>query len=239
MPRHSRFRVAGVPLHVRQRGNNKAACFFEPEHREVFLGMLGELAREHECSVHAYVLMTNHIHLLLTPATADSASLMMKHLGQRYTQYINRTRSRIGSLWEGRFRSNIVDSEMYVMTCYRYVELNPVRAGMVQRPEQYPWSSFRSNALGEPSLIVNPHVVYQHLGRTADERRSAYRELFNRDLDPFELKRIREAISAGAVLGSKEFAEKMARTLGRRVEIGQPGRPRKVQNDEGQLRLLE
>ena len=141
MPRRARLRFAGVPLHIIQRGNNRTACFFAEQDYRFYLHDLGELARRFECGVHAYALMTNHVHLLITPSATDSASLLMKHLGQRYVQYVNRVYRRSGTLWEGRFKSSLVQRQSYVLKCQRYIELNPVRAGMVPHPRDYPWSS--------------------------------------------------------------------------------------------------
>lgn len=142
MPRRARLRVAGLPLHLIQRGNNRSACFYADEDYTLYLHHLGELARKFRCAVHAYVLMTNHVHLLLSPVREDGPSLLMKHLGQRYVQYINKTYRRSGTLWEGRFRSSIVQERGYLLRCYRYIELNPVRAGMVRHPRDYRWSSY-------------------------------------------------------------------------------------------------
>jgi putative transposase len=138
MPRRARFRLAGHPIHLIQRGNNRSACFRSERDRVLFLGLLNELGREHRCAIHGYVLMTNHVHLLLTPMEPQGPSLFMKHLGQRYVQHFNKVHGRTGSLWEGRFRSSIVESSDYFFRCQRYIELNPVRAGMVVCPEEYP-----------------------------------------------------------------------------------------------------
>src|SRR5262249_18822371 len=153
-------------------------CFFEHADRELYLGLLSELAPQQQCAIHAYVLMTNHVHLLLTPGTRDAASSLMKHVGQRYSQHINRSRNRSGTLWEGRFHSSIVGGATYLLNCHRYIELNPVRAGMVRSPDEYPWSSYHANALGHPSLFLIPHPVFDALGDTLRQRSEAYRTLF-------------------------------------------------------------
>ena len=137
MPRRARLSLPGIPWHIIQRGNNRAVCFHAEADYQYYLHYLKEFADKFGCEVHAYVLMTNHIHLLLTPAKEDSAGLLMKHLGQRYVQYVNRTYQRSGTLWEGRFRSCLTQTEDYVLACYRYIELNPVRAGMVMKPQHY------------------------------------------------------------------------------------------------------
>jgi len=143
--------LPGIPWHIIQRGNNRSVCFHGEQDYQFYLHCLKEFADKFGCAVHAYVLMTNHVHLLLTPAREDSARLLMKHLGQRYVQYINRTYQRSGTLWEGRFRSCLTQSEEYVLACYRYIELNPVRAGMVMRPQDYRWTSYHANGLGKAS----------------------------------------------------------------------------------------
>jgi len=146
MPRRARLAVPGIPWHIIQRGNNREACFYDEMDYRYYLQALEEQADKYHCRIHAYVLMTNHVHLLLTPEETDSAALLMKHLGQRYVQYINRTYRRSGTLWEGRFKSCLAQDETYVLTCHRYIELNPVRANMVDHPRDYPWSSYRANA---------------------------------------------------------------------------------------------
>ena len=225
MPRHARITMAEVPVHIIQRGNNRSACFFTADDYARYLAHLGELAQAFQCTVHAYCLMTNHVHLLLTPQRADGPALLMKHLGQRYVQHVNRTYRRSGTLWEGRFRSCLIDSEPYLLTCQRYIELNPVRAAIVRHPRQYRWSSYGANAEGKASDLVTPHEQYRLLGRSADARREAYRTLFHSALDEVVLADIRQATNGGFVLGSAPFAEAIARVLRRRVERGKPGRP--------------
>lgn len=132
MPRRARLSIPGIPWHIIQRGNNRTACFYADEDYRRYLDTLGEQAEKHGCQIHAYVLMTNHVHLLITPEREESAGLLMKHLGQRYVQYVNRTYRRSGTLWESRFRSCLAREEEYVLACYRYIELNPVRADMVR-----------------------------------------------------------------------------------------------------------
>jgi len=226
MPRRSRIRIAGYPLHIVQRGVNRSDCFACDRDRRTYLGLLDELADMYGCAIHAYVLMTNHVHLLMTPSRSDGPSLLMKHMGQRFVQYINRKHARSGPLWEGRFRSCVVDSETYLMRCYRYIELNPVRAGMVPVPGEYEWSSFRTNALGEASLFVVPHSVYIELASSAEERRAAYRGLFLQALTSDDLQRIRDATNSGSALGEESFVELIEREIGRRARNGRPGRPR-------------
>lgn len=221
MPRCARIRLAGVPLHVIQRGNNRNPCFFEPADYRFYLSQLHELTRRFECAVHAYVLMTNHVHLLLTPAEATGASLLMKHLGQRYVQYVNRVYARTGTLWDGRFRSHPVQSGRYLLACYRYIELNPVRAGIVHEPAGYPWSSYRENAGDTASSLLTPHAAYCELGGPAQ-----YRKIFPARVAALELARIRSAATSSLPLGDKHFRDQIARSVGRRLEPGVAGRPR-------------
>lgn len=225
MPRRARIALAGVVWHIIQRGNNRSACFYADEDYLRYLDTLKELAIKHECAVHAYVLMTNHVHLLLTPKGPMSAGLLMKNLGQRYVQYVNRSYRRSGTLWEGRFRSCLAQTEEYVLACYRYIELNPVRAAMVGKPQEYRWSSYRMNAEGIASDLLTPHAEYLRLGRTADERRSAYRDLFRAHVDRERMDHIRRATNGNYVLGSERFEAEIQKALKRRVVPGKSGRP--------------
>lgn len=225
MPRRARLAVAGIPWHIIQRGNNRTACFYCTDDYHRYLRDLAEQATKFGCHIHAYCLMTNHVHLLITPERQDSVGLMMKHLGQRYVQYINRTYRRTGTLWEGRFRSCLAQSEHYVMACYRYIELNPVRAGMVEHPADYPWSSYRSNGQGLASALLNQHALYRVLGRSGGERCRRYRELFRVHLEPELIDEIRQATNGNYVLGDSRFSAGIEAILQRRVTPGKAGRP--------------
>jgi putative transposase len=225
MPRRARLSIAGIPWHIIQRGNNHSACFYADRDYQRYLATLREQAEKHGCRVHAYVLMTNHVHLLITPERKDSAALLMKHLGQRYVQYINRTYKRSGTLWEGRFRSCLAQSANYVLACYRYIELNPVRASMVTHPLDYPWSSYRTNARGMSSELITPHEEYLALGRCNQSRRSAYRDLFNVDLKGDVVGEIRVSTNGNFALGNEGFKQEISARLGRRVTPARAGRP--------------
>jgi putative transposase len=207
MPRHPRPVIPEIPLHIIQRGNNRQTCFFEPTDFMVYLDLLGIASRESGCPVHAYVLMTNHVHLLLTPGDERGPAAMMKSVGERYVRYVNRRYTRTGTLWEGRYRSCLVQSERYLMVCYRYIELNPVRACMVADPQQYLWSSYRCNAHGEHNGLVTPHELYSQLGNDTASRQFAYRALFNDLLSDETLKTLRQASHGGFVLGNLDFAD--------------------------------
>lgn len=217
MARMPRVVVPGVPLHVTQRGNNRQAIFFDTQDYLTFLVDLGEAAANHGCAVHAYVLMTNHVHLLLTPAAADGPSRLMQALGRRYVRYVNRRHVRTGTLCEGRFRSAALDSDRYFFACARYIEMNPVRAGIVAEPADYRWSSFRRNGLGAPDAIVTPHSLYISLGSSDAARQRAYRELFDRRLDAGLLDSIRRGTRSGAAIGGDQFANELGTLLARRV----------------------
>ena len=239
MPRRARLSIPGIPWHIIQRGNNRSVCFHAEEDFQCYLHYLQEFAAKFDCAIHAYVLMTNHVHLLLTPQRPDSASLLMKHLGQRYVQYINRTYKRSGTLWEGRFRSCLTQTEDYLLACYRYIELNPVRAAMVNQPQDYRWSSYHANALGKASNLIVPHEEYLRLGRGEDTRREAYRALFKAHLDEEIVGQIRNATNGNFALGGERFQKEIETALGRRARRGQAGRPsNNPGNDESQPDLL-
>ena len=238
MPRRARLSVPCIAWHIIQRGNNRAVCFHAEEDYRRYLDDLAEQSRRFGCAIHAYMLMTNHVHLLLTPHKADSAALMMKHLGQRYVQYVNRTYRRSGTLWEGRFRSCLTQSEGYVLACYRYIELNPVRAGMVRQPRDYRWSSYNGNGDGRSDALLTPHEQYLGLGRSEARRREVYRELFKAHLDPDILAQIRLATNGNVVLGGQRFEEQIAKMLKRRVTRGKAGRPRAAGEPASQRTLL-
>ena len=227
MPRLPRLKLPNTPLHIIQRGNNRSVCFASDEDFLFYLDQLTDISVKVGVAVHAFVLMTNHVHLLLTPQDAEGASQLMKRLGQRYVQHFNRAYRRTGTLWEGRFRSCVVGEEAYFLGCHRYIEMNPVRAEMVNHPGDYRWSSYGANAQGAPMPLIRPHPVYCSLGLTDDERQAAYRELFRYELDPGLVDQIRQITHGGLVLGSDRFAEEIARLAGRRTQRGKAGRPLK------------
>ncbi len=227
MPRRPRVIIPGIPLHIIQRGNNRQACFLADEDYQSYLDWLTEYSKVSGCDIHAYVLMTNHVHLLLTPKRPDSAGNLMKRLGQRYVQYINRTYRRSGTLWEGRFRSSIIQQEEYLFLCQRYIEMNPVRAKLVEHPRDYRWSSYRVNGQGEKSSVIKNHILYQGLGKDASKRQTTYREFFRNELEPGEIDKIRRATNGNFALGTDRFTEDICEVLGRRVTPGKAGRPKK------------
>ncbi|MBM3356582.1 MAG: transposase [Betaproteobacteria bacterium] len=225
MARRPRLRIAGVPQHVIQRGNNRQATFFADEDYVFYLECLREAAIKHECAIHAYVLMTNHVHLLTTSGQPETMSLVMRDLGRRYVQHINFVYQRSGTAWEGRFKASLVDTETYFLRCCRYIECNPVRARMVAHPADYRWSSYRFHAEGAPDRLLSTHEQYQRLGFTADERQRAYRELFRSELDSDELSEIRGAANRGWPLGSDRFKDQIEAALRRVARPPKRGRP--------------
>ena len=224
MPRTSRLRVPGYPLHVVQRGHNRDRCFFEPSGYELYLGLLREFAKEHECDIHAYVLMPNHVHLLVSQQDSWGVTRLMRSVNQRYVQHVNRTYKRTGSTWQGRYWASIVETDGYLFTCYRYIERNPVRAGLVADAAAYSWSSHRRNAHGAGSLVVTPHALYAGLGSDDAARCAAYRTMFELPLCEAQLQSIREAVRGGRPLGSESFLETMAGRCGVPTTRGRPGR---------------
>ena len=237
MPRRPRLKLAGIPVHLIQRGNNRGACFFAEDDYHFYLDQLGDACKKYAVELHAYVLMTNHVHLLMTPKEGEGPSHLMKYLGQRYVQYVNRTYRRSGTLWEGRFRSCLVGEEEYFLGCHRYIELNPVRAGMVEHPGEYRWSSYGDNAQGLRNALIRPHGLYTGLGRNAELRQEAYRELFRYQLDPGLVDQIRTATNGGFVLGTGRFQKEIAVALGKRTWRGSPGRPTKADGAAEQQEL--
>lgn len=224
MARKPRIDMPGVPQHVVQRGNNRQACFFSPADYASYLAALREATLKFGVTVHAYCLMTNHVHLLMTPQERGALSATMQSLGRRYVRLINGRYRRTGTLWEGRYKACVVDSGGYLLSCYRYIELNPVRAGMVAAPEAYSWSSYRCNAHGQINPVVRPHPEFLRLGPDEETRAQAYRALFAERL---ELPALRHALERELVYGSERFTARIETLTQRRVRPGKPGRPAK------------
>lgn len=232
MPRRPRIYLPGVPVHLVQRGHNREACFFAEDDFIAYRDWLAEGLQKTECHLHAYVFMTNHVHLLLTPPDKDAVSRLMMLLGRRYVLHINKTYRRAGTLWDGRYKSSLVDTEGYLLLCQRYIELNPVRAGMVADPANYRWSSYRANGLGQADALLTPHAQYLDLGETAKTREAAWRDLFRSELDEEALADIRLTLDQGQPLGNGRFLDQVERMLGRRREARPQGRPRRRETPE-------
>ena len=225
MARRQRLSYPGIAQHIIQRGNNRQVCFGDDEDMYIFAQWLTDYAAEYGVAVHAWVFMTNHIHVLATPVDFNSVSLLMQALGRRYVRYFNRRYRRTGTLWEGRYRSCLVDSEAYLLTCQRYIEMNPVRAGMVTAPAEYRWSSYRSNAHGKPSTLIAPHELYSKLGPTAESRQAAYRALFTEQLPVDLIENINQSTCSGLALGNDRFRDQIERLTGKQAGRGKVGRP--------------
>lgn len=223
MARGLRICPAGVPQHIIQRGNNRQVCFVGDEDFVAYRQWLEEAAKWHNVKIHAWIFMTNHVHLLATPDEDGAISAMMQSLGRRYVRYFNRAYRRTGTLWEGRFKSCLIHSDTYLLACLRYIELNPVRAMMVSDPAAYHWSSYHAHARGITTTLWTPHEQYLALGNTPAARVLAYRQLFMRDISSRELNDIRHAVNTGLSLGNDRFREEIARLTGVRQHKLKPG----------------
>ncbi len=212
-----------------QRGHNREAVFFDDQDYLAYLRFLKASADALGCLVHAYVLMTNHVHLLVTPKAANDISLLFQNIGCHYVPYINKTYQRRGSLWEGRHKGHILESEDYFLICMRYIEMNPVRAGMVEHPSQYRWPSYAANAQGVDNAVIRPHELYLSLGKTSEARQAAYRGLFATAIHPDEIDLIRVSLHSGTPLGTDRFKKQIEAVAGVSIGFSKPGRPAKSQ----------
>ena len=219
MPRKPRFFLPNVPVHIVIRGNSRKAIFAEADDYHAYLGWLKEGAETYDCQIHAYVLMTNHVHLLVSAKKPQDLSKLPQPVGRKYVPYFNHKYGCSGTLWEGRFKVRSIDSERYLLTCYRYIELNPVRANMVEKPDEYRWSSYAANAYGAKKSIVVPHSRYLALGKDSKKRTRCYRESFKELLDEKLICEIRAAVQTGTPLGDERFKAEVERLLG--VKVGQ------------------
>lgn len=225
MPRRARLKIPGVTVHLIQRAAADQACFFQDADYRFYLDSLAELAARFNCTIHAYALLQSEVHILATPKDADGVSWLMKHLSQRYVQYVNQTYDRNGSLWEGRFRSSLLQGADYILACYRFIETAPVRAGLVNHARMYPWSSYRCNAEGKANTLISPHKLYQKLAADAAARSLAYRALCKTAL-PANMQEILRRSSNGAhVLGNAKFVAQIEAEVGYKVTRGKVGRP--------------
>ncbi|MBI1892252.1 MAG: transposase [Burkholderiales bacterium] len=228
MARLPRLVVPGQPHHVIQRGNDRQPIFHDEQDYATFLKWLREAAKIFKIAIHAYVLMPNHIHLLVTPADAVGLGKLMQWVGRYYVPYFNQRYSRVGTLWQGRYRATVIDSEKYFLTCSRYIELNPLRAGMVERPDQYAWSSYAHHAGIKSDPYITDHPLYWALGNTPFQREAAYRELTEQALTQEEMLLLKEATHKGWALGSEHFKVVLEKQTKRRVQPARKGRPRKL-----------
>ena len=226
MPRPQRVNIAGIPQHLVQRGNNRQACFHDEADYQLYLELLASACNKHSCVIHAYVLMTNHVHLLATPTQPDGISLMFRDLGRDYVRQFNRRHGRTGTLWEGRFKSSLIETDQYLLACYRYIELNPVRAGIVEGPGDYQWSSFRANAYSDADTLVVPHDLWLALGPDDSARQQAYLSLFNQALSDEQDKVIRKGLNKGLPTGNDQFKRRIEAASSIQFGTGKVGRPR-------------
>jgi len=226
MARQRRLDLPGLPQHIVQRGNNRNACFFDDGDRNRYLDLLRDTAGAAGLAVHAYVLMTNHVHLLLTPNRVGAVSTVMQAVGRRYVQRVNALRRRTGTLFDGRFKASLVQTERYLLCCYRYIELNPVRAGLAADPSDYRWSSYRGNALGEPDALLTPHDGFAELGVTPGQRQRVYQAFVGEGITDDERDTIRSHVRQGRVLGDTAFQDLVERRTGLRTRLTPRGRPR-------------
>ena len=224
MPRPPRFDRAGYTRHAIQRGGDRRDIFLDDQDFAVFERYLAETVAAQDCALHAYVLMNNHFHLLLTPTQDGGLARLLQGLGRRYVPYFNRRYERSGGLFESRYRATLIDTDGYFLACSRYVEMNPVRAGLCQLPGQYTWSSYRANAEGAPGRPLTPHPLYQALGVDAASRGHAYRALFEEMLVPGEVDLIRERTNKGWALGDGNFARRVEADTGLAVAPRKRGR---------------
>ncbi|MFT5425889.1 MAG: putative transposase [Gammaproteobacteria bacterium] len=227
MPRKSRIVLSGQPVHIIQRGNNRSATFYSGNDHRYYLEFLAQASEECQCAIHAYVLMTNHVHILATPKNETGVSRLMQSVGRRYVRHINKTYQRTGTLWEGRFKHSLIQDEFYYLNCSKYIELNPVRACMVESPESYLWSSYRHNALGQINSIIQPHDLYLRLGQTIEERAQHYQALFNNHIEHDTVTAIRKAINKDQILGNDKFKEEIEQILKRNINTYEHGEDRK------------
>ncbi len=232
MARLPRLTVPGYPHHVIQRGNNRQSIFKDAADQELMLDLLAEQAKKFQVEIHSYVLMGNHLHLLATPQTQDGLPMMMQAVGRSYVRYFNRRHQRTGTLWEGRYRSTIVQTERYLLACMAYIDLNPVRAGMVAQAGDYPWSSHAHYMGRRSDPLVTPHALYWELGNTPFAREAAYGALVQAGLGAKEREGISRSVHSGWVLGEEGFVALLQERTDRRVSKGRAGRPASPKNPD-------
>ena len=225
MPRRPRVFLPGQPIYLTQRGHNRSQVFYGPDDAKIFLGWLQDAGNKHGLSFHAYVLMTNQIHLLVTPESEQALPKALRDVNWHYTRYINRAHNRSGSLWDGRYKACIVEAEIYFLACSHYIELEPVRAGIANEPESYRWSSHKANAEGEKNSLLTPHALYLRLGHSPETRSNAYKNFCKEELSETTVTAIRTATKGGWALGNDEFSGKVSNYAGCNMAPRGPGRP--------------
>jgi putative transposase len=226
MARLPRLTVPGYPHHIIQRGNNRQAIFAGNADYEFLLGLLEEYAKKHQVAVHGYVLMSNHLHLVATPETDDGIPQLMQAVGRRYVRYFNSRQARTGTLWEGRYRSTLIEAERYLLACMAYVDLNPVRAGIAADPADYFWSSHSHYIGRRTDRLVTPHPLLWELGNTPFAREQAYADMVRAGISSEQQRALTDATLRGWALGEPDYVADLQRRTERRVAKGQAGRPR-------------
>lgn len=227
MARLPRFVLPGYPQHLIQRGLDHRPYLRDEADYWYFWESLVKASEKFGCAIHAYVLMPNHFHLLLTPQAEDSVGKLMQSIGRYYVKYFNERYLVTGPLWEGRYRATLLDPQAFLLPCARYVEINPVRAGLVAGPGDYDWSSYGCHALGVEDRLVSPHPGYQRLGRSNKARQAAYRDLCATPLEPATVQRIRDATNKSWLLGDAAFARDIEGLVNRRAQPRQRGGDRR------------
>jgi putative transposase len=225
MARHPRLALPGYPHHVIQRGNNRQPIVLDEADRKMLYSLWLEESQRHKVAVNAYVLLDNHFHLLLTPPSEEAMSLMMQSVGRSYVRYFNKRHNRTGTLWEGRYKSSVLDSEAYLLTCMSYIDLNPVRAGMVDAPENFDWSSYKHLIGQKIDKLVTPHALYWGLGNTPFSREAAYAEFVSSGLSATIQKDLTESVLKGRVVGRPEFLKTLQKKTQRPILPQKAGRP--------------
>ena len=227
MPRQPRLVIAGYPHHLILRGNNRNAIFYNDKDKRFFIKCLKDAKEKTKSRIYAYCLMNNHVHLIVEPSTEDGLGNMMQSVGRKYVQYINRAYKRTGTLWEGRFKSSLISKDEYLLTCSKYIELNPVRAKIADNPQEYYWSSFGAKISGKKDGLLDEDPLYKSLGDTADQRRQNYNRMFVDVISNDKLDMVRLATQKGGVIGNSGFIAKISSLSGKRMVLKARGRPRK------------
>lgn len=227
MPRKPRFFLPNIPVHILLRGNGRRVVFAEDSDRKAYLGWMKEASEKYKVDIHAYMLMDNHVHLLLSTKEPSHISKVMQHIGRKYVPYFNHKYEKSGTLWEGRFKGSMIESEQYLLCCYRYIELNPVRANIVNRPEEWKWSSYASNGYGEDDPLIKPHPLYLAIHKDKEKRINYYRGGFRQVLDAALINDLRSAVQTGTPLGNNKFKEEIEQLLGVKIGYAKRGRPKK------------
>ncbi len=232
MARTSRIVVPNLPHHIIQQGNDRQPIFRDDEDCQLFLGWMREASRQFKVAIHAYALMGNHLHLLATPSDAQGLARMMQLLGRFYVPYFNRKYDRTGTLWQGRFKTSVIESDQFFLACTRYIEMNPVRAGLVAHPAEYKWTSYAHHVGDKPDSLIADHPLYWALGNTPFEREAAYKHFMQQPAAQEEIESLRQAVMKGRALGSEQFQIQLEKRMNRRVRPGKRGRPAKSLVDE-------